>query len=60
GQDRLLPEHPGVTLAAAGTLALVQAMTDLDLVAPLGPGPRWWPPAPGRCWAGARCGTSPG
>ncbi|MFG1778105.1 type I polyketide synthase [Micromonospora sp. NPDC049048] len=35
GQDRLLPEHPGVTLAAAGTLALVQAMTDLDLVAPL-------------------------
>ncbi|MEW2378349.1 type I polyketide synthase [Micromonospora sp. NPDC047812] len=35
GQDRLLPEHPGVTLAAANTLALVQAMTDLDLVAPL-------------------------
>ncbi|MEU4774942.1 type I polyketide synthase [Micromonospora sp. NPDC023644] len=35
GQDRLLPEHPGVTLAAAGVLALVQAMTDLDLVAPL-------------------------
>ncbi|MFV2116698.1 type I polyketide synthase [Micromonospora sp. LOL_025] len=35
GQDRLLPEHPGVTLAAASTLALVQAMTDLDLVAPL-------------------------
>ncbi|MEU4645068.1 type I polyketide synthase [Micromonospora sp. NPDC023814] len=35
GQDRLLPEHPGVTLAAAGALALVQAMTDLDLVAPL-------------------------
>ncbi|RLK24971.1 acyl transferase domain-containing protein [Micromonospora sp. M71_S20] len=35
GQDRLLAEHPGVTLAAASTLALVQAMTDLDLVAPL-------------------------
>ncbi|MDT0527730.1 SDR family NAD(P)-dependent oxidoreductase [Micromonospora sp. DSM 115977] len=35
GQDRLLTEHPGVTLAAANTLALVQAMTDLDLVAPL-------------------------
>ena len=35
GQDRLLPEHPGVTLAAATALALVQAMTDLDLVAPL-------------------------
>nr|WP_320068445.1 SDR family NAD(P)-dependent oxidoreductase [Micromonospora sp. RTGN7] len=35
GQDRLLPEHPGVTLAAATALALVQAVTDLDLVAPL-------------------------
>ncbi|MEU9510858.1 type I polyketide synthase [Micromonospora sp. NPDC048170] len=35
GQDRLLPEHPGVTVGAAATLALVQAMTDLDLVAPL-------------------------
>ncbi|MGK5673962.1 type I polyketide synthase [Micromonospora sp. URMC 106] len=35
GQDRLLPEHPGVTLGAGTTLALVQAMTDLDLVAPL-------------------------
>ncbi|WP_326564148.1 type I polyketide synthase [Micromonospora peucetia] len=35
GQDRLLPEHPGVTLGAATALALVQAMADLDLVAPL-------------------------
>ncbi|MFF3866354.1 type I polyketide synthase [Micromonospora sp. NPDC001898] len=35
GQDRLLPEHPGVTLAAATALALVQALTDLDLVARL-------------------------
>ncbi|MFI2712289.1 type I polyketide synthase [Micromonospora sp. NPDC018662] len=35
GQDRLLPEHPGVSLAAATTLVLLQALTDLDLTAPV-------------------------
>ncbi|WP_408630720.1 SDR family NAD(P)-dependent oxidoreductase [Micromonospora coxensis] len=35
GQDRLLPAHPGMSVAAATTLVLVQALTDLDLDAPL-------------------------
>ncbi|MGC4889641.1 type I polyketide synthase [Micromonospora sp. DT227] len=35
GQDRLLPEHPGVSVAAATTLVLLQALTDLDLPAPV-------------------------
>ncbi|MEU6075143.1 type I polyketide synthase [Micromonospora sp. NPDC047074] len=35
GQDRLLPEHPGTTVAVAGTLALLQAMADIELVAPV-------------------------
>ncbi|SCL14114.1 Acyl transferase domain-containing protein [Micromonospora nigra] len=35
GQDRLLPAHPGTTVAAATTLLLVQALTDLDLDAPV-------------------------
>ncbi|MFI5833578.1 type I polyketide synthase [Micromonospora sp. NPDC051300] len=35
GQDRLLPEHPGVSVAAATTLVLLQALTDLDLTAPV-------------------------
>ncbi|QLQ35707.1 type I polyketide synthase [Micromonospora robiginosa] len=35
GQDRLLSEHPGVSVAAATTLVLLQALTDLDLTAPV-------------------------
>ncbi|MFI6230963.1 type I polyketide synthase [Micromonospora echinospora] len=35
GQDRLLPAHPGTSLAAATTLVLLQALTDLDLDAPV-------------------------
>ncbi|MET7832495.1 type I polyketide synthase [Micromonospora sediminicola] len=35
GQDRLLPAHPGVSVAAATTLVLLQALTDLDLDAPV-------------------------
>ncbi|TWJ29712.1 type I polyketide synthase [Micromonospora sagamiensis] len=35
GQDRLLPAHPGMTVAAGTTLVLVQALTDLDLDAPV-------------------------
>ncbi|SCL26459.1 Acyl transferase domain-containing protein [Micromonospora pallida] len=31
GQDRLLSAYPGMTVAAATTLVLVQALTDLDL-----------------------------
>ncbi|MGC3864346.1 type I polyketide synthase [Micromonospora chersina] len=35
GQDRLLPAHPGVSVAAATTLVLLQALTDLNLAAPV-------------------------
>ncbi|MGB2568739.1 type I polyketide synthase [Micromonospora citrea] len=35
GQDRLLPAHPGMSVAAATTLVLLQALTDLDLDAPV-------------------------
>ncbi|MFI6825428.1 type I polyketide synthase, partial [Micromonospora sp. NPDC050187] len=35
GQDELLPAHPGTTVAAGTTLVLVQALTDLDLDAPV-------------------------
>ncbi len=35
GQDRLLPAHPGTTVAAATTLVLLQALADLDLDAPV-------------------------
>ncbi|MEU4777237.1 type I polyketide synthase [Micromonospora sp. NPDC023633] len=35
GQDRLLAAHPGMTVAAATTLVLVQALTDLDLDVPV-------------------------
>ncbi|MEV0395342.1 type I polyketide synthase [Polymorphospora rubra] len=35
GQDRLLPEHPGTTAAAAIVLVLLQAMADTDLTAPV-------------------------
>ncbi|MEV0331020.1 type I polyketide synthase, partial [Micromonospora echinospora] len=35
GQDRLLAAHPGVSVAAATTLVLLQALTDLELAAPV-------------------------
>ncbi|SCG58234.1 type I polyketide synthase [Micromonospora halophytica] len=35
GQDRLLPAHPGMSVAAATTLVLLQALTDVDLDAPV-------------------------
>ncbi|WP_328348245.1 type I polyketide synthase [Micromonospora sp. NBC_00421] len=35
GQDRLLAAHPGLSVAAATTLVLVQALSDLDLAAPV-------------------------
>ncbi|MFF3854990.1 type I polyketide synthase [Micromonospora sp. NPDC002575] len=35
GQDALLPAHPGTSLAAATTLVLLQALTDLDVAAPV-------------------------
>ncbi|MEU0156029.1 type I polyketide synthase, partial [Micromonospora fulviviridis] len=35
GQDRLLSGHPGVSVAAATTLVLLQALTELDLAAPV-------------------------
>ncbi|MFI6159273.1 type I polyketide synthase [Micromonospora haikouensis] len=35
GQDALLPAHPGTSVAAATTLVLLQALTDLDVAAPV-------------------------
>ncbi len=35
GQDRLLPDHPGVTAGTATALLVAQALADLDLVAPI-------------------------
>ncbi|MFC8850918.1 type I polyketide synthase [Micromonospora sp. NPDC057141] len=35
GQDALLPAHPGTSVAAATTLVLLQALTDLDLTVPV-------------------------